>query len=865
MKDAEKTANSSLKNIQNSASGPGGVWAKIGNAATSAANAMKGGFSGVASTLAKIGPIGVAVAGTITLIGTAVYGVFNAVGKLTTKLDSIGKAAKSVNMSAEAYLSLQHAASRTGVEMDKVIDIIGKIDFALVHAADGEKKYRDAFYAIGLSWRDLERLSPEKRLMAIADAMNRIKSSNGSIPKELYDALGRRGVQELNKIAEDANFSKYVAEASALGFGIDEKTIRNAEAYKDAVSDTQQKMLATVAALENQLGLSERLKKVWESLSDKIGKSTGFVDEAYADSFTGIGNEAKKIFTSRENRQNLTDEQKRKLLYSIYSSKDLLPSILNGSGTSFAGTFGLTSEQIDKEFEKALTYIDWSNLKPGLRQALFEVVEEFDKTFRFKANDKSTWIQPILNPEEDEKIRKERLEIAKITDSLDDYNNAILKEIENYEQLKSVVNGVIDVEKELARLRAKLKEVDPKADFDKDIVKEIRDNAEKSKRLRIQKEIEDLQTYSDNADVSFYSEVLSRYGADKSTVDALLKSLQKIGGVKEIEDFIVTNYTQQGGYKQLAEDLQDGIFKINDSNNISIDQAEKLEESFTNTLGKATALKDIINKINLEKLLDDADRTYTLAVANLENNKYVAEYIEKINALNKLGIAVNERNLAAYSEQLDRLIDISRATEEINNKAKFVGNAESDRSEVAILDQKIRGNQQIVHLLELQNELRKQGIAVNEENLATYRKELEELLRQQSRVKTVALKGDLFERTKDNKVNLYKAMGDETRSNRLQLLMSAEKTAGRPLNQYETTLVNRLADITGSINRFAIPQPRDGLIHTNELAAKGGFSKSVAVERADNGKLQLRMQQAIHRLFIENNKLQQKIAESLVN
>lgn len=856
MKDAEKTANSSLKNIQNSASGPNGVWAKIGNAATSAANAMKGGFNGVASTLAKIGPIGVAVAGTITLIGTAVFGVFNAIGKLTTKLDSIGKAAKSVNMSAEAYLSLQHAASRTGVEMDKVIDIIGKIDFALVHAADGEKKYRDAFYAIGLSWRDLERLSPEKRLMAIADAMNRIRSSNGSIPKEMYDAFGRRGVQELNKMAAD-NFSKYVAEASALGFGIDEKIIRNAEAYRDAVSDTQQKMLATVAALENQLGLSERLKKVWDEISKKLGNVSGRVDKAYRKEFEGVIDVGERII---QDKKNLTLEQKKSLLSDLYGQ--YIPSQTEKGSVNLLKD--LNEDEITRAFDYAVKNIHWEqDLDYKVVKAIAGVVEKADK--RFKKDDQSTWVQRRIETDVDKQARETIAKRDKVYDEIDDYSRSLEKQIDAYERMQASAKGLANAESELERIRTKLKSIDERAKIDKEYEQQIRLNEQKLKQLKLEQEIKNLQEYSDNADVSFYSEVLSRYGADKSSLDALLKSLQKIGGAKEVEDFIQANYTQEGGYKKLAEDLLDGDFKIHDSKNFSTDQAAKLEESFTNTLGKATVLKDIINKINLEKLLDDADRTYTLAVANLENNKDASEYIEKINALNKLGIAVNERNLAAYSEQLDRLIDISRATEEINNKAKFVGNAESDRSEVAILDQKIRGNQQIVHLLELQNELRKHGIAVNEENLATYRKELEELLRQQSRVKTVALKGDLFERTKDNKVNLYKAMGDETRANRLQLLMSAEKTAGRPLNQYETTLVNRLADITGSINRFAMPQPRDGLIHTNELAAKGGFSKSVAVERADNGKLQLRMQQAIHRLFIENNKLQQKIAESLVN
>ena len=138
LKDAENTAKSTMKNIKNTAEGVGGTMSKIGNAATSAANAMKGGFSGVVSTLAKIGPVGMAAADVIGLIGTAVVGAFRAMNTLASKFNDIGKAAKSVNMSTEAYQSLQFACARAGVQMENVLNMIGKIDQAMTKAIDGE-------------------------------------------------------------------------------------------------------------------------------------------------------------------------------------------------------------------------------------------------------------------------------------------------------------------------------------------------------------------------------------------------------------------------------------------------------------------------------------------------------------------------------------------------------------------------------------------------------------------------------------------------------------------------------------------------------------------------------------------------------
>lgn len=95
--------------------------------------------------------------------------------------------------------------------------------------------------------------------------------------------------------------------------------------------------------------------------------------------------------------------------------------------------------------------------------------------------------------------------------------------------------------------------------------------------------------------------------------------------------------------------------------------------------------------------------------------------------------------------------------------------------------------------------------------------------------------------------------------------MSAENVAGRKLNNYERSLVDRLSDINYRANNIQNIQPRDDVIHTNELAAKGGFNRSVAVESYDNSAAQVKLQQEIKNLFLENNKLQTKISESLID
>ena len=854
MKDAENTANSSLKNIQSNASGAGGVLTKIGNAATSAANAMKSGFGGVATTLAKIGPIGVAVAGAITLIGTAIFGVFNAVGKLTTKLDSIGKSAKSVNMSAEAYLSLQHACARTGIQMENMLNVLGKVDSALVNAADGNKKAREAFYLLGLSWRDLERLSPERRIMRIADAISKLKSEGKSVPKELYDVLGRRGVQELNKIAADENFSKYVAEASALGFTIDEKTVREAEAYRDAVSDTQQKMLATVSALENQLGLTERLKKAWDELSKKIGYANGRVPEVYSDKFIGIGNIAEDVFKNID-ASEFSEDQKRKIV------------------RGFFGEFSpyQRGKNLDESFDYAIKNIDWSKISKDLQKALFEVIAEINTPYKFDANDQNTWVQkrkktPFELLEEEKSTKRSRIE-----DELDDYNKALKAENDNYERMQSVVNGIIDPNKEIVRLTNKLRTElgDVNAELDQELVKQVRANAETAKRNRLQKELTNLQETSNKSLMSYYSEMLSINGADKGAVDSMLNLINRMQGIEGVKEFIEHNQnlaqlknTDVGDelneferFILLAKAIQKGDIAVFPHGKEDVETAKQITEQFKVMIKQAENVRESIARQNLNNLIDEANLDETVAftkrvitdpnTSEAEKNDAVEALrtTEKELTLKKLGLAVTEDNVKIYDELLNKLIMAQEEAQKSKTALEFEGKNSATKYELELQDAILQDNNEEIDRLKRINALKQIGVDATEENLDAYKDQLDVMLQLERKNKNLNFKTTMENQAESTRISLLEKTGQGRRATYEKMFnqMSGKNISTLNAEQIKATFtedqhrqLKQLSDLMYEVQNIALPTKNEDIIHSNELAAKGGFASSVTIERRDN-------------------------------
>ena len=531
LKDSERQATSSMKKIGGSSGGAGSLMASIANASKNAADIAAKGFSGVTDALSKMGPYGAAAAAAVTLVGGAATGVLKGVSALASHLDGVAKSAKSVNMSASAYLSLQHASNRAGIEMERILGVISKIDYAMNHAESGEKRYRDAFYSIGLSWRDLEQLSPEKRLMAINDALSRLKANGQKMPTEMFSVFEKEDMRTLNKMTSEKDFNKFIAEAEALGYTVPQSMVQAAESYQDSMGDAKDKMKAMIASMESVETITKGLTKLWEGISSSIGKSNGYLTQ-YTDAFTGIANVTEELMT--KNSGLLTQSSKMDILKKIYAYHDLGKNAFDEHGGDFYRysdyLSGLDPKGLEREFKRKIGEIDFRNLSEGLQQMLFSYTEKVYKNF--KARDKSTWVQrKEASPTEQLKGKRE-VEASRVEDEAELLNKRLQETLDYYDKANEKKGKLINADREILKLEEKLRKAlnDQTASLDANLKHQIRMNAALANTKALQNEISGMKDRSEKSFSAFYVDMLGQMGADKQMLDMYFSSANRIRG-----------------------------------------------------------------------------------------------------------------------------------------------------------------------------------------------------------------------------------------------------------------------------------------------------------------------------------------------
>ena len=562
LKDSERQATSSMKKIGGSSGGAGSVMASIANASKNAADIAAKGFSGVTDALSKMGPYGAAAAAAVTLIGGAATGVLKGVNALASHLDGVAKSAKSVNMSANAYLSLQHASSRAGIEMERILGVISKIDYAMNHAESGEKRYRDAFYSIGLSWRDLEQLSPEKRLMAINDALSRLKANGQKMPTEMFSVFEKEDMRTLNKMTSEKDFNKFIAEAEALGYTVPQSMVQAAESYQDSMGDAKDKMKAMIASMESVETITKGLTRLWESISSSIGKSNGYLTQ-YTDAFTGIANVTEELMT--KNSDLLTQSSKMDILKKIYAYHDLGKNAFDEHGGDFYRysdyLSGLDPKGLEREFKRKIGEIDFRNLSEDLQPMLFSYTEKVYKNF--KARDKSTWVQrKEASPTEQLKGKRE-VEASRVEDEAELLNKRLQETLDYYDKANEKKGKLINADREILKLEEKLRKAlnDQTASLDANLKHQIRMNAALANTKALQNEISGMKDRSEKGFSAFYVDMLGQMGADKQMLDMYFASANRIRGGNDTRgDFISSlNYqlVKQQNPQQASESDDD--------------------------------------------------------------------------------------------------------------------------------------------------------------------------------------------------------------------------------------------------------------------------------------------------------------------
>ena len=546
LKDSERQATSSMKKIGGSSGGAGSLMASVANASKNAADIAAKGFSGVTDALSKMGPYGAAAAAAVTLVGGAVTGVLKGVNALASHLDGVAKSAKSVNMSASAYLSLQHASNRAGIEMERILGVISKIDYAMNHAESGEKRYRDAFYSIGLSWRDLEQLSPEKRLMAINDALSRLKANGQRMPTEMFSVFEKEDMRTLNKMTSEKDFNKFIAEAEALGYTVPQSMVQAAESYQDSMGDAKDKMKAMIASMESVETITKGLTRLWESISSSIGKSNGYLTH-YTDAFTGIANVTEELMT--KNSGLLTQSSKMDILKKIYAYHDLGKNAFDEHGGDFYRYSdylgGLDPKGLEREFKRKIGEIDFRNLSEGLQQMLFSYTEKVYKNF--KARDKSTWVQrKEASPVEQLKGKRE-VEASRVEDEAELLNKRLQETLDYYDKANEKKGKLVNADREILKREETLKKAlnDQTASLDANLKHQIRMNAALANTKALQNEISGMKDRSEKGFSAFYADMLGQMGADKQMVDMYFASANRIRGGNDTRGSFISSLNYQ--------------------------------------------------------------------------------------------------------------------------------------------------------------------------------------------------------------------------------------------------------------------------------------------------------------------------------
>ncbi|WP_210453665.1 phage tail tape measure protein [Pantoea ananatis] len=217
-----------------------------------------------AATSAALLSVGGALGAAALAAGTAGFALLKSTSEQVNATDQW---AKSLKMSTQELLAWQFAAEKAGVAGDNMADIFkdlsDKIGDAVLNKS-GEAV--DALNALGLSAEKLSKVSPDKQMLAIGDALGKISTNAGKV--NILESLGN----DLSKLLplfdnNNAKLNQFIQLAKDYGVAPDPQSIDDLIKVNDLFQD----MEAQVKGLKMQIaaGLAHvDLSPLNNSLSD---------------------------------------------------------------------------------------------------------------------------------------------------------------------------------------------------------------------------------------------------------------------------------------------------------------------------------------------------------------------------------------------------------------------------------------------------------------------------------------------------------------------------------------------------------------------------------------------------------------------
>ncbi|MBJ9288925.1 phage tail tape measure protein [Citrobacter freundii] len=209
---------------------------------------------------------GAATAASAAAIGVGVAG-YNLLKNTSRQITESDRWAKSLNMSTQSLLAWQYAAEKAGVSGDQMADIFKDIGDKIgdsVLNKSGEAV--DALDALGLSAKKLSSESPDKQLLAISDALSKIKTN--AEKTTILESLGNDLSKLLPLLDQGGDkLQKYIKAAKEFGVAPDDTDIESLVKVNSIFEDMENQVKGV--KIELSAGLAKvDLSNLQKSISD---------------------------------------------------------------------------------------------------------------------------------------------------------------------------------------------------------------------------------------------------------------------------------------------------------------------------------------------------------------------------------------------------------------------------------------------------------------------------------------------------------------------------------------------------------------------------------------------------------------------
>ncbi len=195
--------------------------------------------------------------------------------------DRVAKQSRAFGLSIKEFQGFQFAAERSGLSMDQFRIALSAMPKKLSAAAMGSKELQETFRTLGTSTQELLEMSPADQFRAIGRGLSTIENptKKAGIAFKLFEESGANLLPLFSDGAD--GLAKLEAEFEALGGGITEKAAKNAEIFKDELTNLMTAMKAVssqilegiVPAITSSLrglreffGSTERIRNALSSL-----------------------------------------------------------------------------------------------------------------------------------------------------------------------------------------------------------------------------------------------------------------------------------------------------------------------------------------------------------------------------------------------------------------------------------------------------------------------------------------------------------------------------------------------------------------------------------------------------------------------